>query len=175
MSTANGVGRAGFRVVHAKVGGKFPADKKTGKASAKGGSNRAIIEEALRSIDAEVSKREAGKNANIVLSQEHLNRNWVNDGNGGLKKATGFQEPLDYLEQRNALLFRKQAATDFELSELVVHLPENLCVEDPDPANHSFVLDDDGQPVISDMTGQPLTKPRLIPRDMDEATGILMM
>lgn len=169
MSTASGVGRAGFRVVHAKVGGKFPADKKTGKPSRKGGSNVAIIKEALRSLDDEVSTREAEKNANIVLSQEHLNRNYVNDGNGGLKTATSFQEPLDYLAERNAQLFRKQAANDFELSELVVHLPENLCIEDPDPANRSFVLDDDGQPVISAQTGEPLTKPRMIPRDMDEA------
>lgn len=164
MSAA--VGRAGFRAVHAKVGGKFPSSK-DGKASKMGGSNRAIVEEALRSLDAEVSAREAAKNANIVVEDESLNENWVNDHQGGMKPATTFSEALDYLKARNAQLYRRQASSDYEMSELVVHLPENMCVEDT--RNVSYVLDEDGAPVISAKTGDPLSKPRLVPRDHVEA------
>lgn len=162
MST---VGRAAFRAVHAKVGGRFPDGAKNG------GSTRAIYEEALRATDPALSVREAGKNANIIVSQERLNRDFVNDGNGGLRSATStaVDDVEAYLASRNAMLFRKQGHNDAELSELVVHLPENLCVEDPDPTHRAFVLDDDGRPVISATTGEPLTKPRTIPRDMDEA------
>lgn len=162
---ASTVGRASFKVVHGKTGGKFPREKGSNKEPH--GSNAALIKEALRSLDPVQSKIEAGKNANIVLADEALNENWVNDGNGGMKTATSFQEPLDYLASRNAQLFRAQAATDMELTALVVHLPENLCVEDPD--NVSFVYDKHGEQVISAVTGEPLTKPRLIPRDPAEA------
>ncbi len=160
------VGRAAFRAVHAKTGGKHPP-KKGATASQPHGSNAAIIKEALRSLDPEQSKIEAAKNPNIVLAEDVKNENWVNDGNGGMKTATSFKEALDYLDSRNAQLFRKQTANDYELTELVVHLPDNLCIDDPH--NVSYVLDEDGKQVISEKTGQPLTKPRRIPRDPDEA------
>ncbi|PRI12128.1 hypothetical protein B4915_03480 [Leucobacter massiliensis] len=160
------MGRAAFRATHAKTGGKFPPKK--GSAGAQPhGSNEAIIKEALRSLDPEQSKIEAAKNPNIVLADEALNENWVNDGNGGMKPATSFQEALDYLASRNAQLFRKQTANDYELTEIVVHLPDNLCIDDP--VNVSYVLDENGKQVISEKTGQPLTKPRRIARDPDEA------
>ncbi|MHA3683081.1 hypothetical protein ACXR2W_02340 [Leucobacter sp. HY1908] len=91
----------------------------------------------------------------------------MNDGAGGMKPLESFDECEDYLRSRNARLFRKQGPNDVELSELVVHLPETLCVEDPDHV--SYVVDDEGEQVISRVTGEPLTKPRLIPRDIDEA------
>lgn len=169
MDMTQSVGRAGFRAVHAKVGGKFPAHKKTGTTSRRPGSNRALIEEALRSIDEGVSRREAGKNPNIMLDEEWRNLNLVNDGECGLRAATSFDEPLASLAARNTQLWRKPAKADMELSELVVHLPANLCVEDPDQSHVSFVLDSDGQPVVTAVTGDRLTKPRMIPRDYDEA------
>lgn len=67
MST---VGRAAFRAVHAKVGGRFPDGAKNG------GSTRAIYEEALRATDPALSVREAGKNANIIVSQERGQTVW---------------------------------------------------------------------------------------------------
>lgn len=160
------VGRAAFRATHAKTGGKFPP-KKGSSGSQPHGSNEAIVKEALRSLDPEQSKIEAAKNPNIVLADEVLNENWVNDGNGGMKPATSFKEALDYLASRNAQLFRKQTANDYELTEIVVHLPDNLCIDDP--VNVSYVLDENGKQVISEKTGQPLTKPRRIARDPDEA------
>ncbi|QYM76178.1 hypothetical protein [Leucobacter luti] len=129
MSEAKG--RAGFKGVHTKAGGKYPGDKKTGTPSTKGGSNLAIAKEALRSLDAAQSAREAVKNPNILLSEEQLNENWVSDGVGGLKTATRFEEVEESLAARNAQLYRKQAAKDYELSLLVVQLPENMCRVDP--------------------------------------------
>lgn len=160
------VGRAAFRATHAKTGGKFPP-KKGSSGAQPHGSNEAIVKEALRSLDPEQSKIEAAKNPNIVLADEVLNENWVNDGNGGMKPATSFKEALDYLASRNAQLFRKQTANDYEMTEIVVHLPDNLCIDDP--VNVSYVLDENGKQVISEKTGQPLTKPRRIARDPDEA------
>lgn len=160
------MGRAAFRATHAKTGGKFPP-KKGSSGAQPHGSNEAIVKEALRSLDPEQSKIEAAKNPNIVLADEVLNENWVNDGNGGMKPATSFKEALDYLASRNAQLFRKQTANDYELTEIVVHLPDNLCIDDP--VYVSYVLDENGKHVISEKTGQPLTKPRRIARDPDEA------
>ena len=161
------VGRAGFRAVHAKAGGRFPA-----KSKRRGGSTRAIYEEMLRATDPKLSAREQTKNANILASEEPLNRDFVNDGHGGLRrwKTPGAVDAAEtYLERRNRQLSRKQSPNDMELSELVVHLPENLCVADPNPKNVAYVLDDDGAPVLSEVTGKPLRKPRLIPRDAGEA------
>ena len=169
MSEAKG--RAGFKAVHTKVGGKYPGDKKTGTPSTKGGSNLAIAKEALRSLDAAQSAREAMKNPYILVTEEQLNENWVSDGVGGLKTATRFEEVEKSLAARNAQLYRKQASKDYELSLLVVHLPENMCMVDP--VNASYVMrkleDGSEEQVISEATGEPLTKPRLIPRDADEA------
>ena len=165
-ATSAAIGRAAFRAVHAKTGGVHPP-KKGASRTRPHGSNAAIIKEALRSLDPEQSKIEAAKNPNIVLADEALNENWVNDGQGSMNTATAFEEAIDYLASRNAQLFRKQTANDYELSELVVHLPANMCVEDT--KNVSYVLDDNGSPVLSAKTGEPLIKPRLVPRDHVEA------
>ena len=165
-ATSKAIGRAAFRAVHAKTGGKHPPKKVSSDAQPRG-SNEAIVKEALRSLDPEQSKIEAARNANIVLADEALNENWVNDGQGSMKTATAFKEAIDYLALRNAQLFRKQTANDYELSELVVHLPANMCVEDTQ--NVSYVLDESGSQILSAKTGEPLTKPRLVPRDHVDA------
>ena len=151
----NEVGRAGFHVKHTKA------------VSERG----AILDEMMRELKDESSKRWAKRNPNIVLEDEGLNIALVNGGEGDLVPCNDPKEVLAYGQQRLAKLStpvkepKRNPATGKETggtwtsSMFVLHLPKSLCREVKD---FYPVLDDDGHE-----TGR--RRSRWVARDRDEA------
>ena len=151
----NEVGRAGFHVKHTKA------------VSERG----AILDEMMRELKDESSKRWAKRNPNIVLEDEGLNIALVNGGEGDLVPCNDPKEVLAYGQQRLAKLStpvkepKRNPATGKETggtwtsSMFVLHLPKSLCREVKD---FYSVLDDNGHE-----TGR--RRSRWVARDRDEA------
>ena len=149
------VGRTGFHLKHTKA------------VSERG----AILDEMMRELKDESSKRWAKRNPNIVLEDEGLNIALVNGGEGDLVPCNDPKEVLAYGQQRLAKLStpvkepKRNPATGKETggtwtsSMFVLHLPKSLCREVKD---FYPVLDDDGHE-----TGR--RRSRWVARDRDEA------
>lgn len=107
-------GRAGFDVQHHRHSeGKGPRVRK--------------IKEAFRALDAEEVQRQAKRNPNIVSDLSGNNISMVNDGQGGFRPATSFQEVIDYGDQREAQVYRKINDHSFTTTTIVAHLPKSMC------------------------------------------------
>lgn len=149
------VGRTGFHLKHTKA------------VSERG----AILDEMMRELKDESSKRWAKRNPNIVLEDEGLNIALVNGGEGDLVPCNDPKEVIAYGQQRLAKLStpvkepKRNPATGKETggtwtsSMFVLHLPKSLCREVKD---FYPVLDDDGHE-----TGR--RRSRWVARDRDEA------
>lgn len=107
-------GRAGFDVAHHRQSeGKGPRVRK--------------IKEAFRALDAEEVQRQAKRNPNIVADLSANNVSMVNDGHGGFRPATSFQEVIDYGDQREAQVYRKINDRSFTTTTIVAHVPKSMC------------------------------------------------
>nr|VDG61817.1 flagellar assembly protein H [Streptococcus thermophilus] len=107
-------GRAGFDVAHHRQSeGKGPRVRK--------------IKEAFRALDADEVQRQAKRNPNIVADLSANNVSMVNDGHGGFRPATSFQEVIDYGDQRESQVYRKINGRSFTTTTIVAHLPKSMC------------------------------------------------
>lgn len=151
----NVVGRTGFHVTHEK------SVKKRG----------AILDEMMRELKDESIERWAQRNPSIVVEDEHLNRAYVNNGDGRLVPCKDPKEVLAYGQQRLAKLSTpvkepkldpvtgKEKGGTTTSSMFVLHLPKSLCEEVKD---FYPVFDEDGNE-----TGQ--RRSRWVARDRKEA------
>lgn len=147
-STAK-VGRAAFNLKHLRrdnCGGGTRGDRKR------------LLRECMRELDQRDLMHQAAMNSNIVVADAHLNVPFVNDGNGGFRRATSVEEVLQYQDARmDGVRVQKNS---FETSLFVVHLPKSMCKEIPD-----FYT--------STVDGREVKRARLVARDYDEAKEYL--
>lgn len=149
------VGRTGFHVTHTKA------------VSERG----AILDEMMRELKDESSKRWAKRNPNIVVEDEGLNIAYVNNGDDRFVRCKDPKEVLAYGQQRLAKLSTpvkepkldpvtgKEKGGTTTSSMFVLHLPKSLCEEVKD---FYPVFDEDGNE-----TGQ--RRSRWVARDRKEA------
>ncbi|WP_210386594.1 hypothetical protein [Corynebacterium sp. HMSC072A02] len=112
----------------------------------------------MRELDQRDLMHQAAMNSNIVVADAHLNVPFVNNGDGGFRRATSVEEVLDYQDARmDGVRVQKNS---FETSLFVVHLPKSMCVEVPD-----FYT--------STVDGREVKRARLVARDYEEAKQYL--
>jgi hypothetical protein len=114
---SNAVGRAGFDVNHMQHGESGNSDRRT-----------RTLRESMRELgDAESLAHYVKHNPNIVESLTSKNLAYINDGDGGFKKAHSVAEVVAYGDARVANVFRKIAPKSFTASTFVMHLPKSMC------------------------------------------------
>lgn len=144
------IGRAAFNVRHLR------RDKCGG--STRGDRSR-VLNECMRELDPENLKYQAQRNPNIVKADAHLNVAFVNDGKGGVRRATSVDEVLAYQDARMEGVRVRQDS--FETSMFVIHLPKSMCEEVPD---YYTSIED----------GQVVKRPRLVPKDYKKSKRYLL-
>lgn len=161
------VGRAGFHVKHTKA----PAERGP------------ILHEAMRSIVPGAVEYWAARNPNIVVADQHLDEQYVNDGEGGFVTCTDPQQVIDYGASRmEPERLSRQMTEDVEITKgprkgrrtggtlttslFVLHLPKSMCVEVPGyyPRFH-----EDGSPMLHPVTGEQMRRSRWVAKDRDQA------
>lgn len=148
-STAK-VGRAAFNLKHLR------RDRCGGDTTR--GDRKSLLRECMRELDQRDLMHQAAMNSNIVVADAHLNVPFVNNGDGGFRRATSVEEVLDYQDARmDGVRVQKNS---FETSLFVVHLPKSMCVEVPD-----FYT--------STVDGREVKRARLVARDYEEAKQYL--
>lgn len=113
-------GRAGVHLLMMTRGEEGTRDERTQKAH-----------EGMRDLEDEDRDRFALQNASIVPADTHKNESYVNDGQGGFRRAASVAEAVAYQEKRMSQVKRKISPKSIEQAEFVVHLPKTLCVEIP--------------------------------------------
>lgn len=113
-------GRAGVHLLMMTRGEEGTRDERTQKAH-----------EGMRDLEDEDRDRFALQNASIVPADTHKNESYVNDGQGGFRRAASVGEAVAYQEKRMSQVKRKISPKSIEQAEFVVHLPKTLCVEIP--------------------------------------------
>lgn len=148
--TSTQVGRAAFNLKHLR------RDRCGGDTTR--GDRKRLLRECMRELDQRDLMHQAAMNSNIVVADAHLNVPFVNDGNGGFRRATSVEEVLQYQDARmDGVRVQKNS---FETSLFVVHLPKSMCVEVPD-----FYT--------SEVDGREVKRARLVARDYEEAKEYL--
>lgn len=117
MASKDNPGRAGIDVEHAPHSRATRANR------------RRIIQESMRALDETLVEREARRNAEVDSNRSHLNRTYVNDARGGLKRADSLDEVLDYGDEREARVKRKIRDNSRTITTVVSFLPKSLCTE----------------------------------------------
>ena len=146
MSEVNGPqGHAAFHVKHHQHG--------TGN----GGERLRLLREAGRHFSEKDSRRFAKNNSSIVAAETAENIAFVNDGDGGFRRAKSVSEINQYATAREEKVRRKIQETQTTLSTFVSFLPRTLCEEQK---NYYKQTKEDGTTVF---------RSRWIPRDKDEA------
>lgn len=129
MSAAT-VSRGGWNVQHLRHG-----DAAGGPASsATRSERRRLLKEAMRALDPSDTVRQAKRNRSIVEADTHLNRAYVNDGNGGFRELTpeeGVEPVLQYGDARIDAVRRKWNPKSFETSTMISWVPKSLLKEIP--------------------------------------------
>lgn len=161
------IGRAGFHVQHTKA----PAERAP------------ILHEAMRSIIPGAVEYWAARNPNIVIADQHLDQQYVNDGQGGFIRCTDRQQVIAYGESRlDPERLSRQMSVDAEVttgarkgrkrggtlttSLFVLHLPKSMCREVPNfyPRFHK-----DGSPMLDPATGEQMRRSRWVAKDPEQA------
>lgn len=141
---ASDTSRGGWNAQHLQHGtaeaGKPPSSCTRGERSR-------LLMEAMRALEESAMVRQAARNSSIVLADTHLNRAYVNDGNGGLRelsKDDGIEPVLDYGDSRIDSVKRKWHPNAFETTTIVAWVPKSLLKEIPDYYPVYKPIDPDG-------------------------------
>lgn len=124
--------RAGWHAQHLRHG-----DAQAGQPASSNtrGDRRRLLKEAMRALDESDTERQAARNPSIVAADTHLNRAYVNDGEGGLRELTadeGVEPVLEYGDGRIDSVRRKWHPRAFETTTIVSWVPKSLLKEVPD-------------------------------------------